>query len=216
MFIVIKEHFTAVLSCRIELSSYVLYVNLFKGFLIFETMLKFGFHTLRNSNSIIMKSATIARLNKQRTNATKTHFERRRLNFPADEVYKVVSDVGSYQYFVPWCKKSTVVKPLQKGFEAELVIGFGPFEEKYLSDVTLVEPSSVVAESVQTSLLEFLRTNWTITPASSANSCWVSFRIEFKFKSAVYSHISEMFFEDIVHKMITAFETRCKEVINAK
>ncbi len=159
------------------------------------------------TNSIKQKMYLI-----QRFNSSKTHFERRKLNYSQLHVYNVIADVESYHKFVPWCKKSKLLNKTPKGFEAELMIGFGPFEEKYVSDVELVYPTIVNAKSTQTTLLDHLCTEWTITPSNDNTYCWVSFRIDFKFKSAVYSHISDLFFSDIVKKMVQAFETRCKSI----
>ena len=175
-------------------------------------------------SSILLKSCNLSKsltkLHSLRFNSSKIHHERRLLKFTPEHVYSVISDVQSYNKFVPWCKKSDILRSTSSGFEAELTIGFGPFEEKYISNVTTINPISVKAISTQTTLLEYLRTDWTITPVITSNntsndkpkSCWVSFKIEFKFKSAVYSHISDVFFSDIVNKMVLAFENRCKAV----
>ena len=155
-------------------------------------------------------------LKRQNSELTKTHFERKRLNFPFSHVYNVISDVNSYEKFVPWCKSSkiTTVNP-NNNFNADLVIGYGPFEERYTSTVELSynpdNVSKVKAISIQTHLLEFLETEWTITPANDKSS-WVTFKIAFQFKSVVYRQVTDMFFKDIVQKMVQAFETRCKSL----
>lgn len=157
------------------------------------------------SKSIIQNQHT-----RKFSGSAKTHFERRRLPYPTALVYSVISDVKLYNQFVPWCKKSEIVKLNHKGFEAELTIGFSLFEEKYISDVTLVPGSAVKASSTKTTLLDYLHTEWTVSPTSDPNSCWVSFKLDFKFKSALYSQVSDLFFDEIVKRMVLAFDTRCK------
>lgn len=152
----------------------------------------------------------------RRTLATpaKSHSERRLLKFSCEQLYAVVSDVDSYSKFVPWCKDSRVLSIKPTGMEAELVVGFGLFEERYISEVSLDKPNSIVAISKQTSLLEFLKTEWKFTPSSQQGSSWVHFHIEFKFKSAMYHQLSNAFFSEIVDNMINAFESRCHHTYN--
>ena len=140
------------------------------------------------------------------------HYERRLLKFSAEQFYDVVADVNQYQNFVPWCKGSKVIRKDADKIEAELVVGFGYFNEKYLSVVTLDCPRSVTAISKETNLLEYLRTEWKFTPSKSDPSkCWVSFQIDFKFRSALYNQVSDMFLQDIVKNMVQAFEAQCRK-----
>jgi ribosome-associated toxin RatA of RatAB toxin-antitoxin module len=93
--------------------------------------------------------------------------------------------------------------------EAELVVGFGMLNEKYLSRVTMEKPASVVATSSQSNVFEFLRTQWKFTPTSNAKGTWVSFEIDFKFKSAIYANFANLFMQEVVDKQVKAFEQRC-------
>lgn len=65
-------------------------------------------------------------------------------------MYNVVASVDQYQRFVPWCKKSRVIKGRNGNFQAELEIGFPPIVERYTSEITIV-PN----HKVQVSLYEW-------------------------------------------------------------
>lgn len=143
---------------------------------------------------------------------SRTHKERRLLKFSNEDLYKIVSSVEFYHQFVPWCIGSTIIRSTPTKLEAELVVGYGVFNEKYISDVELIRPRSVIAVSKQTNLLEYLRTEWSFTPCgSNPNHCWVTFAIDFKFKSALYNQVSDMFLQDIIDSMVSAFEDRCRK-----
>lgn len=142
----------------------------------------------------------------------KRHHERRLLRFSQSLLFEVVSDVSQYAQFVPWCKQSTVLTRLDaKHMTAELQVGFQVFSERYLSHVTIESPKRVIAISKQTQLFDHLRSEWNFSPSSSdpQNATWVTFAIEFQFKSALYNEVSELFMQEVVKKMVKAFETRC-------
>ena len=142
----------------------------------------------------------------------KKHFERKLITQPIDTLYEVVSDVDRYKEFVPWCKNSKVVSKTGKSMTAELEVGFNIFSEKYISKVEVSAPNYVSAESTQTNLFEYLRTEWKFTPANDPNTTWVTFQVDFKFKSPIYNDLSRLFLQEVVTKMVKAFENRCKIV----
>nr|XP_046187658.1 coenzyme Q-binding protein COQ10 homolog, mitochondrial-like isoform X2 [Oncorhynchus gorbuscha] len=64
--------------------------------------------------------------------------ESRTLGYTPEQMYSVVASVDQYQHFVPWCKKSRVVKGKNGDVRAHLEIGFPPIVERYTSEVTVV------------------------------------------------------------------------------
>ena len=142
----------------------------------------------------------------------KHYHERRLLKFSNEQLYKVVSSVENYKKFVPWCQESNVITKTSTGIEAELVVGFGYFKERYISVVELTPPGKVVATSKETNLFEYLQTEWRFSPSNSQpGRCWVTFEVEFKFKSALYNQAADMFLKEVVNKMVKAFEGQCKK-----
>ncbi len=140
----------------------------------------------------------------------KRHFERKLMKYTCEELFDVVSNVAEYHEFVPWCKQSNVLKQTDTKMSAELAVGFSYFSEKYVSEVIMQRPNFVNANSKQTILFEFLSTEWSFAPAKDPKSTWVTFLVEFKFKSSVYNDASELFKKEVVSKMVQAFEDRCK------
>jgi ribosome-associated toxin RatA of RatAB toxin-antitoxin module len=54
--------------------------------------------------------------------------------------------------------------------------------------------------------------NRVFAPASNPLKCWVTFQIDFKFKSAMYNNISDLFMSEVVNNMVKAFENRCHDL----
>ena len=112
---------------------------------------------------------------------SKKHHERRLLQFTTDQCYNVVSDISKYRNFVPWVQDSIILNQDKNHMEAELVVGYQIFSERYISNVTLNEPVSVIAVSNQTNLFEHLRTEWKFSPSQDSKCCWVTFQVDFQF-----------------------------------
>ncbi|GLV32505.1 uncharacterized protein CBL_00785 [Carabus blaptoides fortunei] len=71
-------------------------------------------------------------------NKKKIYNERKLVGFSMDQMYAVVSDVANYNKFVPFCKKSHILKSTPEFLKAALIIGFPPIMESYTSNVTLL------------------------------------------------------------------------------
>jgi ribosome-associated toxin RatA of RatAB toxin-antitoxin module len=147
------------------------------------------------------------------TTAGKRHYERKLIRVPINILFGVVSDVDKYHEFVPWCRKSKVISKQNNHMTAELEVGFNMFNERYVSKVEVSQPTLVAAVSTETALFNYLKTEWKFTPASDPESTWVTFQVNFQFKSSLYNEISQLFMQEVIAKMVMAFENRCHQQI---
>ncbi|XP_066586903.1 coenzyme Q-binding protein COQ10 homolog B, mitochondrial isoform X2 [Prorops nasuta] len=146
--------------------------------------------------------------------ATLKEYEGRKLvGFSMEQIYSVVSDVANYKYFVPFCKKSDIVLIAKDYLNARLIIGFPPINESYTSKVTTVKPHMVKAECTDGKLFNHLDTLWVFSPGLKNNpqTCVIDFSLSFEFKSLIYSHLSNLFFNEIVRQMENAFLEEAKK-----
>jgi coenzyme Q-binding protein COQ10 len=133
------------------------------------------------------------------------HEERATLHYDADELFAVVADVKDYPAFVPWCGGARVHHEDEREIIAELVIGFGPFQESFTSQVTLDRPRQVLVHAVD-GPLEHLTNSWTFTPV--ADRTQVDFIVDFQFKSHLLNHVAVQTFHSAAIRMMSAFESR--------
>lgn len=92
------------------------------------------------------------------------HTEQATLAYGDDELFAVVADVKHYPLFVPWCSGAHIRREDEREIIAELVIGFGPFQESFTSHVALNRPRQVLVRAIEGGPLDHLTNTWTFTP----------------------------------------------------
>ena len=80
---------------------------------------------------------------------------------------------------------------------------------RYVSKVTL-EPYSLIRSQVgESTLFSHLDSTWRFVAGPTPTSVWLHFEIDFAFKSPLYRQVASLFFEEVVTRMMSAFEGRC-------
>ncbi|XP_011704517.1 PREDICTED: coenzyme Q-binding protein COQ10 homolog B, mitochondrial isoform X2 [Wasmannia auropunctata] len=143
---------------------------------------------------------------------TREYEGRMLVGFSMEKMYHVVADVENYKNFLPFCKKSEITLKTKDLLKANLVIGFPPINESYTSTVTTIYPRIVKAECKDGRLFDHLDTLWLFNPGLKNNpeTCVIDFSLSFEFKSVIYSHLLNLFFNDVVRQMENAFLEEAK------
>ncbi len=94
-----------------------------------------------------------------------THGEKRVMPYTADQMYDLVADVGRYPEFLPWNSAARVrrVVPLEGGrqlMEADLVISFKVFRERFTSRVTLDQTGRRIDTEYLDGPFKYLKSFW--------------------------------------------------------
>jgi coenzyme Q-binding protein COQ10 len=140
---------------------------------------------------------------------TTKHGERRVVAFTPRQLFDLVADVERYPDFLPWCSAARVRKRAGNVEIAELVIGFGPFHEKFVSRVTL-QPDHSSGPAIHTVGIEGpfrkLTSRWVFHP--HPDGTMVEFELEFEFRSMLLQQTVRLLFAEAVRRMVSAFEAR--------
>ena len=145
-----------------------------------------------------------------------SHSENRILKYKPDEMLKLVSDVEKYPEFIPWCEAVRVNSrrsDVPKNFEvldADMVISFKVFREKFSSKVTVDNLSKCISVEHMDGPFKFLRNNWSF--ATHGEYCEIFFEVEFEFRSKSMQHLIGFVFQDSMKKIVNAFENRAAEL----
>lgn len=141
-----------------------------------------------------------------------THAEKRRLPYSAEQLYALVADVERYPEFLPWCQSCRIIKREDEGrlLIADLTIGYKLFSETFRSRVTL-NPYSEIRVEYNSGPLRALNNHWQFI-AHDDGTCTIDFYVDFEFKNAFFQQMMGVFFNEIVRRMVQAFEERAREL----
>lgn len=135
--------------------------------------------------------------------------------YTAQQMYDLVADVESYPEFLPWTAAARVRKitPRDDGarvMEADLVISFKVFRERFGSKVTLWDEARVIETEYLDGPFKHMKSNWKFEEAEGG--CEVHFDVDFELRNRLLQSASELFFFEAMKRIVKAFETRAKEL----
>ena len=73
-------------------------------------------------------------------------------------------------------------------------------------------PATITSTVRGSTLFHHLDCTWAFTPGPAPGTAWLAFGIAFEFKSPLYRAVAASFFDEVVRRMVTAFEGRCGAV----
>lgn len=88
---------------------------------------------------------------------------------------------------------------------ADMVIGFKMFRESFTSRVSLNRPDKIDV-IYENGPFKYLENHWIFEP--SPDGCVIDFHVDFEFKSRLLEKAIGAVFQEAVHRMVGAFETR--------
>ncbi len=139
-----------------------------------------------------------------------THAERRVVPFRPDQLYDLVADVGRYPEFLPWCVGARVRERQARLLVADLMIGYKMIRERFTSRVELKPEDTRIDVSYAEGPFKYLNNHWIFH--EHPEGCEIDFYVDFEFKSRVLQRVIELFFNEAVRRMVTAFETRAYDL----
>lgn len=155
-----------------------------------------------------------------------THHEIKRLPYTAQQMYDLVADVASYPKFLPWNSAARIRsrRPVTAGdgmgaetgevMEADLVISFKVFRERFGSRVTLWPASKRIETEYLDGPFRHMRSTWSFRDV--AGGCEVEFFVDFEFRNAILQGIIGVVFNDAMQRVVRAFERRAAELHGPK
>lgn len=139
------------------------------------------------------------------------HIEQKHLPYTPEQMFDLVADVARYQEFAPWCIGSRINKrESDTVFYADLIVGYKMFRERFSSKVILDKPDEISIEYLK-GPLKNLKNHWKFIRQPD-NTCVIDFVVEFEFGNFALQTLANMFFNEVVKRMVGAFEERAKKL----
>ena len=143
-----------------------------------------------------------------------THSETRILPYTAQKMYDLVADVAQYPQFLPWCSAARIMQRYDldeaEVMEAELVISFKVFRERFGSRVTLYPARRSIDTEYLDGPFRYMKSTWDF--ADCTGGCEVKFFVDFEFRNAVLQGIIGVVFNEAMQRVVRAFERRAAEL----
>ncbi len=143
-----------------------------------------------------------------------THAEKRTLPYSAEQMFALIADISAYPEFLPWCAGARIRsrRPVETGevVDADLVVSFKVFREKFGSRVTLSPEARKIHVEYLDGPFKYLNNHWSFTPVDGG--CEVDFFVDFEFRSRTLQAIIGVVFTEAMQRIVRAFETRAREL----
>jgi coenzyme Q-binding protein COQ10 len=141
-----------------------------------------------------------------------TQTEKKVLPYSADQMYALASDVISYPKFLPWTSAARIKSVTDKGdhsvMDADLVISFKVFRERFSSRVVLwPEPKKIDTEYLD-GPFKYMKSNWNFRDVEGG--CEVDFFVDFEFRNMILQKIIGVVFNEAMQRVVKAFEKRAQ------
>lgn len=148
-----------------------------------------------------------------------THTEKRQMPYSAQQLYALVADIGKYPEFLPWCSAARIRREYDSEdghvIEADLVISFKVFRERFGSRVTLHPETSEIDVEYLEGPFRYLNNHWKFRELGE-DRCEVDFFVDFEFRSRTLQAIIGVVFNEAMQRIVRAFEGRARQLYGPK
>jgi len=130
--------------------------------------------------------------------------------YSPQQMYQLVDDIDTYQEFLPWCRKGTVLHRTDTEVEASLEIAHSGLHKSFTTRNTLVPNESIHMQLVEGPFKK-LEGFWQFNTLGDTG-CKVLLDLEFEFSNKIMALTMGHLFNQIATTMVDAFSKRADEV----
>ena len=136
--------------------------------------------------------------------------------YSAEEMFNLVTDVGQYPQFLPWCDHAKIIISTDTGMQAEIGIAMGAVKQTFTTQNThLIQGTSrEIGMKLLNGPFSKLEGTWHFTPVGDAaqRACKTELHLKYGFDNAVLAALVGPVFDKIAATMVDAFVKRADQV----
>ena len=130
--------------------------------------------------------------------------------YSAEQMYKLVDDVPSYQEFLPWCGGSSEVSREDGVVVASVTIAKGSINKTFTTKNTSNDIHEIHMELVEGPFKELV--GYWYFKELKENACKVSLELDYEFSNSILGIVVGPVFNQIANAMVDSFVERAQAV----
>jgi ribosome-associated toxin RatA of RatAB toxin-antitoxin module len=132
------------------------------------------------------------------------------------EIYSLVTSVGDYPQFLPWCKQADILEVHGGGMTAKLHLMYAGVRQAFTTRNTHTPHHTVVVDLVD-GPFSVLNGTWRFLPLANAPSpdtcaCKVEFDLKYEFSNTAFELLLSPVFDRIANTFVDSFVKRAEQV----
>ena len=144
-----------------------------------------------------------------------THVQRSALlPYSVAQMYQLVNDVDSYPEFIPWCVQCDVHDIADNEKQATLYFSSRGIKASVTTNNELIENKKINMELIEGPFKHLIGC-WQFHEIDHS-SCRVEFEMKFAFSNRVYEKTLGPIFNQVAHKLVSAFAQRAEDLYGGK
>ena len=132
------------------------------------------------------------------------------VHFSAEQMYKLVENVGNYQDFLPWCSHSKELGRDENWIEGEVTISKGAVNKTF-STKNFVKENEEIEMTLLNGPFKTLHGYWRFNHLKE-DACKVSLELDYEFSSKILSIVVGPVFNQVANSMVDSFVNQAKIV----
>jgi ribosome-associated toxin RatA of RatAB toxin-antitoxin module len=125
-------------------------------------------------------------------------------------MFELVNNINDYPRFLPWCRKSRIIREDDAEIEAELEIAWSGLHKSFIT-CNHLHPFERIEISLVEGPFKHLQGRWQFTPLGDEGSR-VDLELEFEFSGSWLDRMFEPIFHHMANSLVDAFCKRAMEV----
>lgn len=136
------------------------------------------------------------------------------VSYPAEDMFRLVDDVNSYERFLPWVKRSRELHRDADTVRAELLFSKGGFEKSFTTQ-NRIQYGKMIDIRLVEGPFRHLDGYWRFQPLSD-DACKVSLDLEFEFSNRLLAMAFGRVFTQVAGTLVDSFVKRADELYGGR